>query len=185
MGPQPLLAVVDKATNRLNLRLTGIVKFAIDGFELDGKTWRVWFQSWIRRPQEPDPTLPTLLEVFPEDHPDYKNLTLSPRRIEHLYRAYKRQLNTGWHLKRVGDGIEGWFDLFHLPKESSHKNPFASFDIARDGTVHRCQFHISRRRPPREKPTEWDHSTGPKAGLPTLGKRRRLYARFPAKGRSD
>ena len=192
MTSQPLLAIPDKAANRLPVQLLRAtppmppgnrVYHVTDEFECNGKRWRLRFQSWVRKPQQGDARLPSLLDVFPEDHPNYKEPTPPPQGsslrakvawmgIRALHRAAKKQRETGWHLKLAGGGVEGWFDLAKLPKESSEKCPYASFQLERDGTAYWCQFHILERPWPREKPTAWDHSRGAKAGLPTLGKRR-------------
>lgn len=68
---QPLLATPDNSTNRLTFRLVTIADHLTDDFEWNGRRWRLRFQSWVRKPQEVDPILPDLLDVFPEDHPDY------------------------------------------------------------------------------------------------------------------
>jgi hypothetical protein len=185
MDARTLLAVPEATRTRLDLRLTRIDPLLIDDFEWNSGRWRLRFQSWVRKPQEVDPILEPLLDVFPEDHPDCSEPPVLPRdlnsslpaklgwlRRQVIVRAAVRQDKTGWHLKRVCDGVEGWFDLTHLPKESSEKQLFASFDLERDGVVYRCQFHILELCWPSEKPTSWDNSRGAKAGLPTLGKRR-------------
>ncbi len=173
---QSLLATPDRATEQLNVRLPLIVKRVTDDFEWNGQRWRLRFQSWVRKPQEGSPTLDSLREILPEDDPKYLD-PLPPRNgyqiveyfiLSTLNHEAKKQSKSGWHLKQVGGGVGGWFDLRRLPKESTDKKPFASFDFG----DYRCQFHILRLPGPSEKPIAWDNSRGAKAGLPTLGKRR-------------
>jgi hypothetical protein len=181
---QTLLVTPDLSRNRVNLQVVRIGSFGSDAFEWNGKRWRVRFQSWPRKPQEVDPRL-YLWDVFPEDHPDFQQggsplwkptMSLEEKIASmeafEITREAIRQNGTGWHLRLSGDGVEGWFDLAKLPKEPSDKKPFASFDLKRDGTAHRCQLHLGEWPWPADRPTAWDNSRGARAGLPSLGKRR-------------
>jgi hypothetical protein len=154
-GSQPLLAIPDAVSKRLNVQLTRMVDHLSDNFEWNEKRWRLQFQSWVRKPQEVEGTLGRLGDIFPEDDHNYMQPTPPPREMNSLsgaksawlrthiiFEAAEKQHKTGWHLKRVGDGIEGWFDLAKLPQTPSDKKPFASFDLERDGTIYRCQFHV-------------------------------------------
>jgi hypothetical protein len=178
---KPPLAAPNKTKSRLDLHVTEIARRLIDDFEWDTKRWRVRFQSWPRKTHEVDPLI-DLLDVFPEDHPDYKQprpsrpgrsfSSLDELAAWQISRKAEKQSRYGWHLRKVCDGVEGWFDLTKLPKEHSDKKPFVSFDLELNGTKHRCQFHVWEVPWPREKPTAWQSSTHASAGLPSLGKRR-------------
>ena len=182
---KPPLATPDPLRSRLALHVTKIVHGLVDDFEWNNKRWRVRFQSWPRKPQEVDPII-DILDVFPEEHPDYREASpsqggrgfSSPHEVAawiwtaRIRRAAEKQQKHGWHLKKVGDGLEGWFDLTKLSKESSDKKPFASFDLELNGTKHRCQFHVWEFPEPREKPVAWQQTKGPSAGRPSGGKKR-------------
>ena len=79
MTSQTLLVTPDTARKRLYIQLTRIEPFAIDDFDWNCKKWRIRFQSWPRKSQEGEPILDVLLEVFPEDHPEYNEPALLPR----------------------------------------------------------------------------------------------------------
>jgi hypothetical protein len=173
----------DVGRNRLDFRVGEIRSHLIETFEWNAKRWRVRFQSWPRRPQEGEPIL-DLMEVYPEDHPGYAQAicpitgtaTLETKIAQmesgRIRRAAIKQDGTGWHLKRVSYGAEGWFDPAKLPKESSDKKPFICFDLEQGGTVYRCQFHLWEEPWPSAKPVAWQPTKGPSAGLPSLGTKR-------------
>jgi hypothetical protein len=178
---QILLATPDVARNRVDLKLETLVSRAFDAFDWNGHRWQMRFQSWVRKPNEGPPIL-EVFDEYPEEHPDYKVPSALPCASleEQLaaflsgqwYKEAMEQDKRGWHLKRLGTGVEGWFDPSVLPETPKDKKPFASFDLVLEGTVYRCQFHIWELHSPRPKPVEWDHRRGASAGLPSLGKRR-------------
>lgn len=59
-----------------------------------------------------------------------------------------------------------------LSASSDNPHGFASFYVQRGINLYLGQFFITSRAEPAMKPTAWDWSKGPKAGLPTLGKKR-------------
>ena len=79
MSRQPLLVIPDSPTNRLKVQLTTLARCLTDDFEWNATRWRIRFQSWARKPQEVDPLM-RLLDVFPEDHPDYQEPTQLPQK---------------------------------------------------------------------------------------------------------
>jgi hypothetical protein len=79
----------------------------------------------------------------------------------------------GWVLRKTKTGVQATFDLSRVRLLPSRKiGSFASFNIDVNGTRYLGQFHITEQERPTSKPTERDWSRGPKAGLPSLGKRR-------------
>ena len=183
MTSEAFLVTPDYAAQRANIRINRIVNTAFDTFEINETRWKVRFQSWPRKPQEGDPTL-ELGDDFPEEDPRFEQgggqqwfaslplkQKLAQMEIHETHRRAVRQNTTGWHLRRSGGGVEGWFDLSKLPK-NNQKKPFASFDVSEGGTIYRCQLHVWELPSPSEKPSVWDNRRGASAGIPSLGKRR-------------
>ena len=85
----------------------------------------------------------------------------------------REQLQAGWHLTRVEDGVKGWFEMARIRQLPKGKlGSVASFNVVLHDVLYLGQFHLSEQTQPMEKPTAWDNSKGAKAGLLSLGKRK-------------
>jgi len=159
----------------------GRIRFRIDGlrrgaerFEYKAERWQVRFQSWPKKPQE-GPALLVVGKNLPDEEigqPSVGCESLIESKIQSLMRCRaEQQTKRGWHLRRDGETVIGWFDLDQLPSEGQ-KNPFAAFDLTAGNIVHRCQLFVERNPFPSDPPVERDWRRGASAGLPTQGKRR-------------
>jgi hypothetical protein len=188
VSPIPFDVKVERANLNLRVRMIGEhhifstgklgYSFPDEFFDWDGHRWLLTFRAWMN-PTSPTLTLESLLDVFPEEHPAFQRSTM-PGGLDQIEtwtinHAARKQSESGWHLKRVEDGIQGRFELakIHpLRKGKGKIGSFASFTVRLNGAAYEGQFHLSEQPSPMAKPTAWDSSRGAKAGLPTLGKRR-------------
>jgi hypothetical protein len=87
--------------------------------------------------------------------------------------AREERQAAGWDLIGVSDGLEGYFDLNAIRDLPRGKiGSFASCNLRVDGVLYLAQFHLFEQQGTSSKPTAWAKSSGPSAGLPSLGKRR-------------
>ena len=147
-------------------------------FDWDGRSWLLRYQAFVR-PDRSDTTLGVLRDVFaPDDvqvrEPAHDSTPMERKVAEFAARARQRQKGqgAGWHLKRVGDGVQGWFKRGSATPKNGKLRSFASFYVELNGSLHLGQFYLSERFPSTDKPIAWDYSKGAKAGLPSLGKRK-------------
>lgn len=154
----------------------------IDQFDWNGKSWRLRFQAFVKTKRSG--TTHGMLEggltekpcvhisIRPASNPVLGKLFAA--HLKERARKEARRRETGWDLKRLPDGIQAIFDLNRVRvfRKKNRIGSFASCNVTIGDVLYLCQFHICERAEFLLKPTEWDWSPGPRAGIPSLGKRR-------------
>jgi hypothetical protein len=178
----PLDITFDRNGNlHVRVRMTGNQRTFASGnrgysfrerFDWDARSWRLNLSAVVKE-SETETTLGLLTDVPYEDNPS--SVPGASKLEELVRRSELRRIERarGWHLARVADGVEGWFELskiYELPQ--AKMGSFASFYLELNGILYYGAFNLSEYAPRQGRPTTWDHSKGARAGIPSLGKRR-------------
>jgi hypothetical protein len=140
-------------------------------FSWNGKSWRVRFQAFIRTHEST--TTHGLLRSAPQTVVASDHSHSYP--FVHFEEHWKKKGTArSWMGHPCGQcGVSALCNLSGvLSASSDNPHGFASFYVQRGINLYLGQFFITSRAEPAMKPTAWDWSKGPKAGLPTLGKKR-------------